>query len=534
MIAARIPGNVAGSPAIRVKALPFFAVVVLAAAAVRLLFLVGIDLPLESDEAIVGIMARHILYQGQWSTYYYGQNYLGPLEPASAALVMAVLGPTTFALRLAPLGYSIVFVGYTTAFARRAFGSIAARATALYLAFPPLFLATWSVKARGGYAEVIALGAMTLWIAVDLAERPHERNWRWIALGVLVGLEMWTDPLAVVYAAPVCLYLLLRLRRRLIRWTTPAAIAGTLAASFPMIRENMRTGGATLRDLAAPNASQPLTISVALHNLSGVARTALPVLLGFLQGSSNHPRFEASARAHHLVASLGSGIGVVTLLALAVLVAGSVVRSAQLKPTPADLLTWVAALSVALFAASQTESLHATEPRYLLPLYSAVPLAGAFLARLGTARREVVPVALTLALIVNARGWREYVPSLAAPILSGHVVRADAPELSWTLETRGDHAFYADYWVVYSVAFTSRERVLGGVIDDDLRVGFNRYIPYAIVADQSASPAVVVLRGSLAEQRMRSWLATNRATYAVGSVKDFVIFDRIMPRFHPL
>lgn len=534
MIAARISRTIPRTPAARAPRVPFLALVVFAAIIVRLLFLFRIDLPMESDEAIVGIMARHILYRGEWSTYYYGQNYLGPLEPAVAALFMAVLGPSAVALRLAPLTFSVAFVGVSTAFARRAFGPVAAGATALYLVLPPLFLTTWSVKARGGYAEALALGAIILWLAVDLAEQPRGSDWRWVAEGTFAGLAVWTDPLALVFVAPVCLYLLLRLRDRLIHWTTVAAIFAALVTSFPMIRENVRTGGATLRDLAGPNASQSLTVATVLHNLSGVARTALPVLLGFLQGSSNHPRFDANVQAHHAAATLGAGGGVLILLALVVLVARSATRAVRFEPQPADLLTWVAALSIALFAASQMESLHVTEPRYLLPLYSAVPLAGAALQRLGKRRREIVPVALALALIVNARSWQAYRPDLAAPILSGQVVRADDPALVLALERRGDHTFYADYWVVYSVAFASREQVVGGVIDDGLHVGFNRYIPYAIVADQSPSPAVVVLQGSPAEDRMRSWLAVHAATHAERMVNDFVIFDRIVPRFRPV
>jgi hypothetical protein len=33
----------------------------------------------DSDEAIIGLMARHIL-RGQVPIYYYGQNYLGSLD----------------------------------------------------------------------------------------------------------------------------------------------------------------------------------------------------------------------------------------------------------------------------------------------------------------------------------------------------------------------------------------------------------------------------------------------------------------------
>ena len=40
---------------------------------------------IDGDEAVVGLMARHIAFLGERPVFYYGQPYLGSLEAFSAA-----------------------------------------------------------------------------------------------------------------------------------------------------------------------------------------------------------------------------------------------------------------------------------------------------------------------------------------------------------------------------------------------------------------------------------------------------------------
>ena len=47
---------------------------------------------LDSDEAIVGLMARHMLHQHEFTTFYWGQNYGGSLTAVVMAAVFAVSG----------------------------------------------------------------------------------------------------------------------------------------------------------------------------------------------------------------------------------------------------------------------------------------------------------------------------------------------------------------------------------------------------------------------------------------------------------
>ena len=54
---------------------------------------------LDGDEAIVGLMARHMLHQHEFTTFYWGQNYGGSLTAVVMAGVFAVFGSSTATLK---------------------------------------------------------------------------------------------------------------------------------------------------------------------------------------------------------------------------------------------------------------------------------------------------------------------------------------------------------------------------------------------------------------------------------------------------
>jgi len=390
------------------------------------------------------------------------------------------------------------------------------------------------VKARGGYAELIALGAASLWLALDVASGPGARAWRWILLGGVSGVGLWTDPLYIVYLCPVVLYVALQQRARLPLVKALGALVAFAIGAGPMFLANLRSHGETLRELAGPNVSQPTTVAVFHANLVETLRESLPILVGFFEASSNAGAFSAARAAADwptwILTPIQDGLAVAGLALLIV----SAWHAARLGPTPLDLLTWVGACTVGLFCLSQVESLYLTEPRYLLPLYSLIPVAGLVVS---TARSlHPVGAAALLACVValNVLSIARFDPALTAPWLDGQLVDAGNPSLVRFLEDRSITTFYADYWLAYPVAFQSREQVVPSVIDDHLRVGFNRYIPYAIAVDGSSDPAIVVVANSHAEKKLREMLLTSGRTYRFGRWRNLDVYDHLSPAFRPI
>jgi hypothetical protein len=191
----------------------------------------------------------------------------------------------------------------------------------------------------------------------------------------------------------------------------------------------------------------------------------------------------------------------------------------------------VAAATVALFLTSQAEALFVTEPRYLLPLYAAVPLAGQAWAAGWRRSRPLAGVALAVVLAFNLVTVVRFVPALASPYLNGEVVHPDDPGLVAFLAAHGVRALYADYWLGYPIAFQSGERIAPSVIDDRLAVGFNRSIPLASAVAQAPDPAVLVVAGGPAEAALRQRLGVT--PFQVARWQNLDLYTHLTPPFRP-
>src|SRR5207247_4968130 len=78
-----------------------------------------------ADEAVVGLMARHVL-DGELTTFYWGQAYGGSQEALLTAPVFWVVGSSWLALRAIPLALDVVAVFLVWRVGRKTIGERAA------------------------------------------------------------------------------------------------------------------------------------------------------------------------------------------------------------------------------------------------------------------------------------------------------------------------------------------------------------------------------------------------------------------------
>ncbi len=166
----------------------------------------------DGDEAIVGLMARHIL-AGQVPVYFYGQGYMGSLEALTAAGWFALFGPSILALKLAPLTFYLLFLVLQYHLVRRAVGPGPALLTlSITIVFSPTII-LWSTKARGGFTAVLFLGTLAYWLAFRLIDKIRAGKYRrrdGCLLGFIAGLGFWTCGMVAYYYFPIILYFLVR------------------------------------------------------------------------------------------------------------------------------------------------------------------------------------------------------------------------------------------------------------------------------------------------------------------------------------
>jgi hypothetical protein len=488
---------------------------------------------LDGDEAVVGLMARHIAFLGDRPVFYYGQPYLGSLEAFSAAPLFRLLNSSTVLLKLVPTAFSLGFLALSAAMARRLFGTGAALATAAYLAVPPSMWAVWSTKARGGYAELLFLGQAVLLVTLALA---RSRSRRLAVLwGILAGLAFWTHLLAIVYLLPAAIFLVLGRRTKWSASELGLVVAGGVLGMAPLIFDNITQGFRTLGAVLQP-ADIPLD---QLAQFVRFFRVGVPVLLGLGQPTTSESMFDLDW--------LQRPAGDVWVVALALVVLGAalavhaptlrrlVVCGADHLSEPALLV--LVALAVPPVVAMTRFGFFVSEPRYALPLYGTVPLLAGALWRArvphpwpewrvrmpwpDVARWAVVGGVLAFnlwsLLSTDQRLWRaEDTPNSTA---------ATRAELVQYLVSSDRHQMYTDYWIGYPIMFETRETVLAYVISG----GFNRYVPPADNVQRTPNPAWVFTPGTVPERLFLDDLARVGGQATAADVSVYRVYTDVQP-----
>src|SRR5947199_9025560 len=77
---------------------------------------------IDGDEAVVGLMARHIAFLGERPVFFWGQPYLGSVEAFTAAPLFRVFDSITPLLKLVPTAYSLRFLAPSAVLGRRLVG----------------------------------------------------------------------------------------------------------------------------------------------------------------------------------------------------------------------------------------------------------------------------------------------------------------------------------------------------------------------------------------------------------------------------
>jgi hypothetical protein len=479
---------------------------------------------IDADEAVVGLMARHIAFLGERPVFYWGQPYLGSLEAFSAAPLFRLFDSSTVLLKLVPTVYSLGFLAVSALIARRMFGTGPGLATAAYLALPPAMWAVWSTKARGGYAELLFLGQSLLFVTLFLTSR----RGRWLALlwGLAAGLTLWTHLLGVVYLAAAGVYLVLGRRANWKLIEVALLALGTALGMLPLLIENLTDGFPTMVALLQP---PDFTVDIPAQFVR-FFRVGVPVLLGLAQPTTSDVMFDADwlLRPAHLLL-----VAAAALLVLAIVVASYLPTLRRLVRCGADLAAEPAVLVLLALVVPPTIALtrfgfFVSEPRYALPLYSTVPLLAGALWRLPIARSYATLTrcgVVGLVLFFNAWSLLSTDPRLWFPEAMFDSTAATRAALVHELVSQDRHQMYTDYWIGYPIMFETRETVLAYAIAG----GFNRYLPPADNVQRTPNPAWVFVPDTEAEQEFLDQLAAVGGRATASDVSVYRVYTDVEP-----
>ena len=204
------------------------------------------------DTAVVGLMARHMAALKEFPVFFYGQAYMGSLEPMASALLVRLLGPTGFAVTLGPVLFSAAALFFLWRWARDAAGPWGGFAALVAGGFGPAVYFHFQMAPRGGYMVALFVDALVLWAAARLAARLRAGEKAaaraFLGLGLAAGIGMWSNLIvAPALLAAVCL-LLHGMRGRFWRQAggLAAGLAGFVAGFSPWLVYNASHGWASL------------------------------------------------------------------------------------------------------------------------------------------------------------------------------------------------------------------------------------------------------------------------------------------------
>jgi hypothetical protein len=426
----------------------------------------------DSDQAVTGLMAKHLAELRALPVFWYGQTYMLGVEAWLAAPLMALLGATVTALKLPLLAINVaiallLFRGFTRDAGLAA--GWAMFATLFFVLAPPITAAHF-LTANGGNVEP-ALYVLLLWI---LRGRP-------LWMGLVLGIGFLNREFTI-YGALALLILeafdrTLFTANALVRYARVFAMAAAVWVAVLALRHFSSAAGpgtsmADVSTLLAANNLLQVAERLCLDPramAAGIGRILTvhwPELFGlepqpltdFGIESAVHQGLGLSAWL--LLPALGIPFARVVRFALRSDLAYPARDPTALSPPPRAFciyLTLVAGVSIAGYQIGRCGVVDFYTMRYeLLSIPGACGLAGWYLQR----ERSAVVRAV----------WAASCAAIFAISLTGHVrlgieyaTHPPQPlkqELIGALEARHVRYAYADFWTAYYVTFMTRERII--------------------------------------------------------------------------
>ncbi len=422
-----------------------------------------------SDEAILGLMARHIL-QGELPAFFYGQDYMGALDAYLIAPFFLVFGQRVLAIRLSQVALYLgtlvttYFLGWRLSKSR--FGASAA---ALLVAVPPVMFSLYTTSTLGDYGETLLLNNLLFLIGWGILGGELDSPGWWLLAGFLGGLGWWGMALIVASVAPLAIMGLLTFKWRIPWGKLGLAAMGFLVGALPWIVHTLSSGFGTVGFLlsgagAGGAAAEIGSGSPILLKITTLTLFNLPALFGL------RPSWGVDWIA------LPVGLVVAAVYFLILYQAGrGVLRGGMEDERRVPLTTLVIAwgLLVAIFLLSPFG--YDPSGRYLLPLYPLLAvLAGDWLARIRPRWLVCNPIGIQLStagLILvlclgynlwgNVRAMYDNPPGLTTQFSPVTQIPHDHDDdLIAFLDELGVDRGYSNYWVAYRFAFLTHEEII--------------------------------------------------------------------------
>ena len=447
------------------------------------------------DHCLVGLMAKHMAEGRNFPVFFYGQPYMGSLEPAISAVLVWLFGPTGFMVYLGTALTGLLMLPLLYLFGRDADSRWAGLFAMVYTVIGPYPVLYFYVVPRGGYMTMMVCGIATLWLACRIASRTHADQrvspWAYAALGLLAGLGWWSNQLVIAFLLTACAVLLLGFRSRMIITGLLPALAGFFLGAAPWFLWNITHGWGSF-DFAGTFGKVTLQ-----RGLQSVWEQFL-VLGGWIP-------VDAWISKIRILLFFGILAAYVALLIRDRLKKKDEVRFYYRVALPLLVIVMLLLYSRSHYA--QFDGAH----RYLLPWVPAFALmVGLVCARLMNRRTAYAGVALLLAVLP---AYTLDIRKALQDFQHNRIVFEHVQKLADTLAPQCHGLALGDWVFFHWMNFASGEKLCVANLPTE------RYAPYGKRAELEEHPAAL---GNF--KRIRTFLEATQGSSTQGNVEEF-IFD---------
>lgn len=422
-----------------------------------------------SDEAIIGIMAKHIV-EGEHPLIYYGQSYYVVWDAYVGAPLVAWFGLNRYTLRIFPFLLSTASVVVFFLLGQRLGGRRTAWGSALVAAIPPVTWVQRQLMGDAAYAIVLFTGALSILLLIDWLEK--RTRFRWLAMGGLFLVGFTAHPLMGYFMLTAGICVLFHWLNGVGHRQPHGRLARRLFTPRQMIAFSLGVG-ALLIALVMSVQQMKAIFDSAMMTLVSI----FPIFTGLYQ-PANFDVYQA------MIAQRGVLYQGFALLLVGVLIWLWVLgarqswgrRGAQVLA----LFTGVTLGLYVMFAGLVNVKLNMlSNARFLSPLYTTMPLCVyGVLEALPARLKRVGPLALGLLLAVNVYSYVCYIPEAKRP-----------DELAAFLQAHQIRSAYAEYWDGYQVVLEAGETVSTYIVSTTHQTGFNRVERYKAEVTNDPRPA---------------------------------------------
>jgi hypothetical protein len=438
------------------------------------------------------------------------------------------------------------------------------------------------------FGSLSLLLATWLVLSYDQYSSPRRRLWRLIAYGcwgLVVGLGFWSNFLMFTFILVSGLLLLVFCWRELLKGAVLTVVLGLVIGAFPLIVYNLHAapGENTFNVLSdLHNAGSVELAKIQAHNhiplepeLQGTMLISLPAATGgtpfcydtnlMLTGYLSFQNVQCPVLQSNLSSvfiALAWSVGFILLWTVAVVLTlknlwklgiltpghpRSQAEKQEIKRQFARLMLLCSGgLSLLLFIMSPASAVFPGNSRYLVGLLIATPALIAPLWGLSSDKSAMTPnvsnddhshthswFTFTSFKLVLGRGMLLIIgivllvgtinAFLEIPTVQAYNQQQDTL-IHGLLRIKASH-IYTDYWTCDSIAFLSREQIICGVVDGQLKVNprYSRYAPYSTIvkADPNSAYVFPIEAGQIPA-------IVERAALSPGHYQRFVFGDYVV------